>query len=174
MKKKTLIGLLVGVVLVLGVAFSAFALAGPGRGWMWQEEGIVSFLDKQFDLTDEQEAKLDELRVQMFEELKPLRLELQQIQMDLQEARLKGESGEVIKEKLSQLLDLWDKIQEVHLKYAKEFLNLLTPEQLSKASFPAFPGWGFFGGKPGDTDRPGFRPFDGRRAPLQRRAGPCW
>jgi Spy/CpxP family protein refolding chaperone len=171
MKKKTLIGLLVGVVLVLGVAFSAFALAGPGRGWMWQEEGIVSFLDKQFDLTDEQEAKLDELRVQMFEELKPLRLELQQIQMDLQEARLKGESGEVIKEKLSQLLDLWDKIQEVHLKYAKEFLNLLTPEQLSKASFP---GRGFFGGKAGDTDRPVFRPFDGRKAPLQRRAGPCW
>jgi len=166
MKRKTLIGLLLGVVLVLGATFSAFAFAGPGKGWVWQEEGIASFLDKQLNLTEEQQQKLDELQVQMFEELKPLYLELEQLRMDLREARLKDETGEVIKDKLTQMLDVRAKIQEIRFKYAKEFLNLLTPEQLGKAPFP---GWGFFGGKAGDVNRPGFRGFDERRAPLQDR-----
>lgn len=171
MKRKTLIGLLLGVVLVLGVAFSAFAFAGPGKGWMWRQNGIATFLDKQLDLSDEQKEKLDELQVQMFEEFKPLYLELEQLKMDLQEARLKNESGEVIKEKLTQMLDVRAKIQEIRFKYAKEFLNLLTPEQLSKVSFP---GRGFFGGEAGDANRPGFRGFDERKAPLQRGPHPCW
>lgn len=143
MKKPIMILLLV-TLLVAGVSTLAFA-SGPFRGqtppqWGMRRpetgsmcKGTGPFWN--LTLTSEQKEKMLEIQKKNFETIQNLQNQIQSARLTLQELSLKPASAETadqIRAKIKEIADLRQQIQEARNNMYQEFLNLLTPEQLTQ------------------------------------------
>jgi Spy/CpxP family protein refolding chaperone len=116
-------------LLVILIFSSGLIAAQPNRG---EQRGRQQLM-KMLDLTEEQQAKIADMRLQLHKELIPLRDKIQNLNSDLKLAITEEEFDEAkVKKIISQVSDLRE---EIHLKmtlHQRDVRNLLTPEQQKK------------------------------------------
>jgi len=85
------------------------------------------------DLTDEQKAKIDDLRLQLQKEVAPLRAQMVTLQTDLS-LLLTADSPDLnkIKETSKKLSELQEQMHMKHIEHQLEVRKLLTAEQRKK------------------------------------------
>lgn len=147
MKKFGILVLLVAS-LVGGLSASAFAAgprwsgpkmpSQPGMGMRWNQPD-ESFPGRGplfgITLTLEQKEKMLEIQKKNLETIQNLRNQIQSAHLALQELSLKPTSPETadqIRAKVKEIMDLRKQIRDVHHTMYQEFLDLLTPEQLTQ------------------------------------------
>ncbi|NSW76400.1 MAG: Spy/CpxP family protein refolding chaperone [Candidatus Atribacteria bacterium] len=144
------LGILVLLVISLVGGLSAFAFAAgpyrggskmpsqPSMGMRWNQPDD-SFPGRGplfgITLTTEQKEKVLEIQKKNLEIIQNLRNQIQSARLTLQELSLKPtspETAEQIRAKVKEIMDLRKQIQDVHRTMYQEFLDLLTPEQLTQ------------------------------------------
>lgn len=151
--KKLVTMAVLAAFLVVGISTATFA-AGPFRNkTSWQERsqtppkwamqwekqsrkwsGMVS-APWSIQLTAEQQEKILEIQKRNLATIQNLRNEMQQAYLTLQELSLKpasNETAEQIRAKIKEIMALQQQIRELKAKMREEFLNVLTPEQLTQ------------------------------------------
>jgi periplasmic protein CpxP/Spy len=95
--------------------------------------GMSGRMFRNLDLTDEQQAKLKQIRASHSESTKALR---QQIRTQMQTLRQANQSGAfdeaLVSQKLAQVAPLRAKLMAEEYKIRQEMLSILTPEQKTK------------------------------------------
>jgi len=146
--RKTLVTMLLVALFLTGVSGFAFA-AGPWKANTLQGDtpqwamrfgrGIDGFPGAgpffPVTLTIEQKEKMLEIQKKNLETLQNLRNQIQSAHLALQELSLKPastETAEQIREKMKEIMNLRQQIRTVKENMYQEFLNLLTPEQLTQ------------------------------------------
>lgn len=158
MKRKWLIGLIGGLILLVVVAFGA--LAGqrvdvefkgkrfetyvnpvyPKRGlyeiWIVPhgqgERGIVELLPK-LNLTPEQQKKLAKLRINFQKQTLELRFQLEKRNLRLKELLLEDSPDkETIEALVDEMGDIWVKIKKQSIAFGIKLRDILTEEQWTK------------------------------------------
>ena len=138
--KRTL-AVVVVAVLILGVATYLFAqrpMMGKGRDWMRMggKMGIGNmerFADE-LELTQEQQDKMQDLRIQSEKDMIDLRAEKEHAQLGLRELFSDMDAKRSDIEKAStKLMDINRKIEKRQLKLMLDMRDVLTPEQREKA-----------------------------------------
>lgn len=110
-----------------------------GRGW----GGMHGAFFKQLNLTDDQKAKMKEIRASFAERNKPLREQLRAKRQELRQANEGGTFNEALAtQKLTEMASLQAKLMGQGMSLRQEMLAVLTPEQKTqleqqKAQFKA-------------------------------------
>jgi Spy/CpxP family protein refolding chaperone len=110
-----------------------------GRGW----GGMHGAFSKQLNLTDDQKAKMKEIRASFAERNKPLREQLRAKRQELRQANEGGTFNEALAtQKLTEMAGLQAKLMGQGLSLRQEMMTVLTPEQKTqleqqKAQFKA-------------------------------------
>jgi Spy/CpxP family protein refolding chaperone len=132
--KKTIVGLGLVALMVLGVAY-AYAQGpgyGPGHRMGWGYGQWSS-------LTPEQQTKFQELRQKFNDETAKLRGAILTKRLELQSLwRNPKADPKAIVEREKELRGLQDQMRDKAFQFKLEARNILTPEQLSQFG----PGWG--------------------------------
>jgi protein CpxP len=111
-----------------------------GQGWGGMRRGGGEFF-KQLNLTEDQKAKIKQIRESFAERNKPLREELRAKRQELRQASEGGTFNEALAtQKLTEMASLEAKLMGEHAKLHQETLSVLTAEQKaqleqSKAQF---------------------------------------
>ena len=105
---------------------------GRGRGARgnhgWGGMGAGFF--KQLNLTDDQKAKMKQIRESFAERNKPLREELQAKRQELRQANEGGTFNEALAtQKLTEMASLEAKLMGERIRLRQEMVSVLTPEQ---------------------------------------------
>jgi Spy/CpxP family protein refolding chaperone len=112
---------------------------GDHKGW----EGMRGGMFKQLNLTDDQKAKMKQIRESFATQNKPLRDELRAKHQELRQASEGGTFNEALAtQKLTEMASLQAKLMGVEFQEHQQMLAVLTPEQKaqleqSKAQFKA-------------------------------------
>jgi Spy/CpxP family protein refolding chaperone len=149
------------VFLSLGLVF---ALAAAGQA-QFRRLGAWSYPD--IGLTDEQLDKVQEIRLAFQEEMLPLRMKWQKIQLSLDTLMRKDADQSRIDEQTKMLNEVDMEIEKKYLDHRTQIRDLLTEEQ--RVIFDRFGGLGL--GRGWDW---GPRPGWGMRPGLGRGFGPAW
>ncbi len=110
-----------------------------GKGW----SGMHGAFFKQLNLTDDQKAKMKEIRVSFAERNKPLREQLRAKRQELRQANEGGTFNEALAtQKLTEMASLQAKLMGQGISLRQEMMSVLTPEQKTqleqqKAQFKA-------------------------------------
>lgn len=118
---------------------------GHGRGMRDHHEfdGMRGGMFKQLNLTDDQKAKMKQIRESFAQSNKPLREQLQAKRQELRQANEGGTFNEALAtQKLTEMASLEAKLMGEEFKLRQEMLSVLTPEQKAqldqaKAQFKA-------------------------------------
>jgi len=111
-----------------------------GHGWGGMRQGAIF---KQLNLTDDQKAKMKQIRESFATQNKPLRDQLRAKRQELRQASEGGTFNEALAtQKLTEMASLEAKQMGEQFKLHQEMLSVLTPEQKaqleqSKAQFKA-------------------------------------
>jgi protein CpxP len=98
-----------------------------GEGWGGMRDG--GFF-KQLNLTDDQKAKMKQIRESFAEQTKPLRQQLQAKRQELRQANEGGTFNEALAtQKLTEIAPLEAKLMGVEARQHQEMLSVLTAEQ---------------------------------------------
>jgi protein CpxP len=98
-----------------------------GEGWGGMRDG--GFF-KQLNLTDDQKAKMKQIRESFAEQTKPLRQQLQAKRQELRQANEGGTFNEALAtQKLTEIAPLEAKLMGVEAQQHQEMLSVLTAEQ---------------------------------------------
>jgi Spy/CpxP family protein refolding chaperone len=128
-------------VTIVGIVFLVAALAMPafahGRGWskgrgmgIGPSDRSTTCWENLPNLTEEQSAKLKELRGQHKKEVLPLKNELISKRAEFRNLWLQDNLDEAtIKAKQQEISELRNTLQEKRTQYRLEFHKILTPEQ---------------------------------------------
>lgn len=154
--------LFLSILTVLGLSLALIAQpgmgSGPGRGE--RGGGPGPGLDRMLDLSEEQEAKIQDLRLQHQKEMLPLRSQLESLGNDL---KLAMTADKFDKAKAEKIINEMEKIRtRLHLArvlHQQAVRELLTPEQRKKFDMHLLSGKAFRGPNAPRPDRPG-RFFD--------------
>ena len=112
---------------------------GDHKGWGGMRGGMF----KQLNLTDDQKAKMKQIRESFATQNKPLRDQLRAKRQELRQASEGGTFNEALAtQKLTDMASLEAKVMGERFKLHQEMLSVLTPEQKaqleqSKAQFKA-------------------------------------
>ena len=123
--KKTVIAIGLAVVVVLGIGY---VYAGPGFG-SGMGPGKWAGGPKALNLTEEQQAKIKDLRQQHSTEIAPLREQMFSLMKELRTlwSDPKSNAG-AIQAKTKEMSALRDQMQEKMVAFRLEEASLLTPE----------------------------------------------
>jgi hypothetical protein len=143
------------VALFLGV-FLAASVSGSAQ---WRRFGPLS--DRGLGLTDEQLAKIQDIRLAFQEKIGPLRLEWQKAQVKLDSLEMKGAGQKELDSAYEELDRMEADLKKAYQDHRSDVHHLLTEEQ--RAVFDRFGGFGM--GR-------GMNPMWGMRPGLGRGLGP--
>jgi periplasmic protein CpxP/Spy len=154
------------VVLVASIAVAQSVKTdranGPRREWRGEGmkhgfHGGGAFLNR-LNLTDDQKAKIKQIRQSFAESNKPLRDQLRAKRQELRQASEGGTFNEALAtQKLTEMAGLQAKLMGERFKLRQEMLSVLTPEQKAqleqlKAQFKNHRGEGRGNGGPRDQE----------------------
>lgn len=163
--------LLLSILTVLGLSLALIAQpgtgAGPGRG----DRGAGPGLDRMLDLSEEQEAKIQDLRLQHQKEMLPLRSKLESLRDDLKLAMTADKFGKAKAEKIiSEMEKIRAQLEIARVLHHQAIRDILTPEQRKEFDMNLLSGKGFRGPRAPRADRPG-RSFDQDYPNWRQRGG---
>jgi Spy/CpxP family protein refolding chaperone len=122
MKHQTILFSFLSVLLL-----TAVVLAQPGRG---QRSGQGPWMDRVLNLSEEQEAKIETLRLQHQKEMIPLRSKLESLQADLHLAMTAEKFDKSKTEKIvGEMQKVRTEMQMGRVMHQQAVRELLTPEQ---------------------------------------------
>ena len=159
--KKTWVVLGLVAVMFLGVSYT-YARGpgfgpGPGQGpgqCQGAGPGSCTGCGGALNLTPEQQTQMRDLRQKHFEEMAPVREEMFKLRQDLRTLWANpGVTKTEIQDKMQQMNQLRDQMQDKMIQHRLEAQKLLTPEQI--AAMGAGPGKGGRGGRGGKGFGPG-------------------
>ncbi|MBN1348993.1 Spy/CpxP family protein refolding chaperone [candidate division KSB1 bacterium] len=133
MKRITLLSAIIALV-IIGSVF-----AQQGRWHAKQAmSGKANFCDRIPDLTDEQRAKIEDLRLKFQEVRAPERIKMQKMRLELKELMIaKNPNQKAIDTKIDEIGKKRTEMQKQHVAHRLEIRNLLTDKQ--KAVFDTLP-----------------------------------
>jgi hypothetical protein len=138
------------------VLFTVTSLAGLAQ---WRRPGTWGYSG--LNLTDEQLAKIQELRLNFRERLLPLRMEWQKAQLNLERLFSQGAEEKPMDAAVAALDKIEGEMEKAYQDHRSEVRNLLDEEQ--QAFFDRFGGLGLgLGWGEGANPRWGMRPGFGR------------
>lgn len=165
MKKSILIPLIL-IIFIIGVFTVGYTQkpkagkTGPGKMWCSQIP----------DLTEEQQAKIDELHLNFQKEMAPKRIQAQKLELELKELMIADKPDQKkIDSKVEAIGKHRIEMRKAGVKHELAVRELLTEEQRV-----VFMNCGFGGGFGPEFHEPGFRGgrFGGRRGPGMQMRGP--
>lgn len=121
-------------------------LAWPGKAQRGRFWGL--WADQSLNLTEDQLAKIQDLRLEFQKAILPLRMEVQKHYLELRRMIRSSVSQAEIQAKMNQIDKLESELREKFITHQKQIRDLLTPEQ--KVLFDRWGGvglgWGRMGG----------------------------
>jgi len=140
----------ISILSILGIMLLSLALlAQPGRGnrgGQWADRG--PWLDRALDLTEEQQAKMEDLRLQHQKEMIPLQSQIESLRSELHLAMTadKFDKGKVEKI-VNDMQKVRTQLQMSRVLHQQAVRELLTPEQRKKFDLHILSRKGPRGGK---------------------------
>ncbi len=127
------------IILVIGLSGALFAAEQPtngGKGPLGEPKdgkGMMMNMVKDLDLSKDQREKVEHLRKDQEKEGREVGKELRSRHQALRKELAKSEIDDrKVDEIVNQLADDQKKVLQEHVKYAKEYKKILTPEQQKK------------------------------------------
>lgn len=138
--------LLFSVLAVLGLSLALFAQPGmglgPGRGERGAGPGL--WLDRMLDLSTEQQAKIQDLRLQHQKEMLPLRSQLESLRNDLKLAMTADKFDKSKAEKIiADMEKIRSRLETARMLHHQAIREILTPEQRKEFDMHLLSGKGF-------------------------------
>ncbi len=120
-----------------GMMGNGYGMAGNGYGMMGQGYGMMNGMwtnqniPEQYQLTETQQQKIQNIRDSYYKEVQPLQNQLVTLQQDYANSVRNDQSADVLNSQRESIQELQTKINESYVNAQKQIYSVLTEDQLA-------------------------------------------